>query len=415
MTLSERRLNESILRSKILKELNFLLEMEPGERSARAGEVVASQPQVKEFISFIENFLSDRGKEFHQAWNDFKNGVSNPSLFVKASNLAWQDIKILAEKDPVSLICWVLDAISLFDPTGVADIIQGALLIGQGFSESNSLSITFGIACFIAGFSTSSAFLATVGTAGGATPVLLLAKSSGIALKQLTVGSVRLIIKYLVKGGDYIISTLRKMKGFDKKTISQVEKIVANSKNIPPPRQGETAEGLIENLTGMKPSTSATSPLSQTGKQQIIDSIKSGLTKVRDASPQLTGFALSTSMTASEGEKYRMIDRAYEIMNKQYCVLKRNKELCDDIEIDDKYKMKFSSKTGVFGNVEGYKAIFQDVLKNIEKQEGKLISPGPGDPAFVGPVMPEGGPPADAIPINRALQTQQTNEPFRRR
>ena len=40
-------------------------------------------------------------------------------------------------------------------------------------------------------------------------------------------------------------------------------------------------------------------------------------------------------------------------------------------------------------------------VKNIEKQEGKLITPGPGDPAFVGPVVPEGGPPADATPRRR--------------
>lgn len=435
MTLAERRLNESILRSKILKELSFLLEnfgklneidqdffsMSPGESTSEYEERQQTfRKGQQQVLDTVSNFLSDRGKEFHQAWKEFIHGVVNDrSLFLKASNLAWQDIKILAEKDPASLICWVLDFISLFDPTGIADIIQGGILIGQGAAEGSGLSIFFGAVCLVAGFLTAQAFLATIGTAGAATPVLVLAKASAITIKQLTVFSIRQFIKLLNKGGDFIISSLRKMRGFDKRAVSQVENIIKNSKNMPSPRQGETAEELIKNLTGMEPGATSVSPLTQSGRQQIINAAKQkvvgAVTKIADASPQLAGFALSTSMTASEGEKYRMIDRAYEIMNKQYCVLKRNKELCDDIEIDDKYRMKFSSKTGDFGNIEGYKAIFQDVLKNIEKQEGKLISPGPGDPEFVGPVVPEGGPPADAIPINRASQTQQTNEPFRRR
>lgn len=381
MILAEKRLNQSILRNQILKELGFLLEnfkklneidqdffsMSPGESTAdfekRQEKYRQGQEHLLNTVSdTVSNFLSNTGKNFYEAWKELKSGVRDPSLFAKSSNLAYQDMKILAKKDPVSFVCWVLDAISLFDPTGTADIIQGALLISQGVSENSGLGIFFGVICLIAGFMTASAFLATAGTGGAAAPVLVLAKASGIGLKQLTTKSVRKISEILSRGGDFMINIIRKSPGFDKKAASEVEKIIINSKKMPPPKEGETAAELIENLTGMKPTDSITSPLDAAGKAKIVKAAQ----EIKNGGIQVLGFSASTSATAMQGSDITKRQRAEETIRNNWCGIDfENMSVCNDIVTFGK-EFQHRSKTNSSENLMDFEQAFQRALEGKE-------------------------------------------------
>lgn len=164
---------------------------------------------LREFdIPFSSEELESSRVAFETAWKTFKEfGTNVKGLMDLASSLTFEEIKTLLQKDPVSLVCLVLDTLSLVDPTGVADITQGVILLAQGIAEGSGEGIIFGILCIAFGLGQAALFIST----GGSDTPLVLAVKQGLkfSLKHLSKEAFESIIKSLTTNAPNILKFLK--------------------------------------------------------------------------------------------------------------------------------------------------------------------------------------------------------------
>lgn len=377
MTLSERRLNESILRSKILKELSFLLEMEPGERAAKTGEAIAKSEYFQKAVEGVIDQAKLTALATAYAGRDFILFIKEVSELtiqdkLKILQLIGKDIAWIFEHDPVTATCFILDVFSVFDPTGLADIAQSMILFKNGNYVGAGL-------CLLCGAVQLKSAIAAVATEGVAIPLVLEAKAETVTLKySLKFGSPKI--------AQFVIQHL-----LDPKMLNVVNKLKL-SKYRDFRKSGEFLEGIIQRALRESKNPNLASETSEQILQRIfqsrnIDDWARGLKEIDSAevkalrqiindalfknSPpkllfQVLGLTASTSTNVQKPEEMRNKQKTEEFMRKIWCPRdKTSKEICDDIVTTSTYE--HLSKSGNPANLSDFEQFFNGMLQRIER------------------------------------------------
>jgi hypothetical protein len=260
MTSAEGRLNQSILKKEILKELNFLLENEHIILEINSIDYYEYVDKIKNWMQengayesngrFDEEFLasnilfknvsedvleaakiivSDNYQRYWKNAGGTKSEIWRVCLAIvglnKSSRQAitkqggfagfagrlnyipedWNNFIWLCINKPTDAVVVVLDMLSVLDPTGVADLIAGTLQISQGDLPNGILQIIFG--------TVQAASLAfTIATEGAAFPSVFLAKAAKTAVKAGSRDAILNIIKTIVEQSPKIIKAAKSSK-----------------------------------------------------------------------------------------------------------------------------------------------------------------------------------------------------------
>jgi hypothetical protein len=241
-----------------------------------------------------------------------------------APNLTIGDIKTLAEKDPYSLCLLVLDTISLVDPTGVADITQGAILLSEGIAEDSGLTKFFGALSLVLGFVQAGLTL-HFGLVG--TPFFLLAKGSiKQAAKALTMDGLRNIITFLAKNSTSILSEMRKYLSI-KRFIPIVESLLERAKNFP--QSIQKVEEAIKYITNSK-NFNSSGIINETVKRQI----KLGAWATFQAIMYSASLGASHLRAKEARRRHKFQARQELYMRNVICAKQENKNTCAYVKTD---------------------------------------------------------------------------------
>ena len=188
------------------------------------------------FADWANNLKKYVGGELRQAGKDLKLIFTDTKHFMKltktAGNLAFKDVKKLAENDPAALALMISEVASMADPTGSLDLANAIAYYVRGDNFGATLSGICGAATAI-GFAIEVGSLGT-GSAVGLPLIALaktikaikLAKNSSLLLKllKLLVGPARRIVGWLA-------TATKKFVGL-KPVASLISRFFARAKNI---------------------------------------------------------------------------------------------------------------------------------------------------------------------------------------
>ena len=158
-----------------------------------------------------------------------------PLMWEAAKNLSWQNIKDLAKEDPAVLFALFFDASSLVDPSGVSDVISGALNIAYAAGQGDILGIVLSSLQIVFGFIQAGLFLVS---AGASAPLVALVKSivrgGWFLLKEAKIWSK--ILQLLKDTKKFIIEFFNKSKlrGLAPKVEKALEETVKDIEKINP-------------------------------------------------------------------------------------------------------------------------------------------------------------------------------------
>lgn len=241
MTFVERRLNQSILRKEILRELSFLLEQykEYGGAEEGYGPVQAARAQSQfaakaigtlgsavaktgEVVSDISGTISNNLTEFYKtfkksSWDEISNALK----------LIRKDIIWIFINDPAAAVCFMLDLFSVVDPSGFADLTQGIIYLSKGDLVNAAVCLIFG------GVQLKDS-LTAVATGGAAVPLAVATKAEIIALKlsiKSGKGAKKIIEILLDPKLQIAINKLKQHKSAEFKRAGQfLERLVSKAK-----------------------------------------------------------------------------------------------------------------------------------------------------------------------------------------
>lgn len=200
------------------------------------------------FTDWAKNLQKYVGGELRQAGKDLKLIFTDTKHFMKltktAGNLAFKDVKKLAENDPAALALMISEVASMADPTGSLDLANAIAYYVRGDNFGAILS-------GICGAATAIGFAIEVGTLGAGSAVGLplialaktikaikFAKNSSLLLKllKLLVGPARRIVGWLT-------TATKKFVGL-KPVASLISRFFARAKNILASLPKKTADAI---------------------------------------------------------------------------------------------------------------------------------------------------------------------------
>jgi len=292
--------------------------------------VYRKQTGVGRFQSQVEQLLS-------QMWN-------------ASLKMTWEDIKLLAEKNPAVLFALVFDTASLVEPTGVSDIISGAINLAYAVSHGDYiLGPILSIIQIGFGFIQAGLF---IGTAGADAPLVslikLIVKGGWRLLNNPEVWIV--IVKFLRQIKDSIIEFFSKTK-IGKRFFVNLEEIFENlfsikPKNIPttqPPKtiiSDVTKNQLEMSIKNLKP---VTTPVASTPE------VKNIIKAIALSGVQGTGYRLGiggTELMLLQNKIEELQEKTEKYMRNVWCKLSLDTdEVCSHIETLPSYDIKYTEKT----------------------------------------------------------------------
>lgn len=188
------------------------------------------------FADWAKNLQKYVGGELRQAGKDLKLIFTDTKHFMKltktAGNLAFKDVKKLAENDPAALALMISELVSMVDPTGSLDIANAIAYYVRGD--------TFGaILSGICGAATAIGFAIEVGSLGAGSavglPLIALAKT----IKAIKIAKNGSLVFKLLKGlvgparriVGWLVTATKKFTGL-KPVASLISRFFARAKNI---------------------------------------------------------------------------------------------------------------------------------------------------------------------------------------
>ena len=191
------------------------------------------------FTDWAKNLQKYVGGELRQAGKDLKLIFTDTKHFMKltktAGNLAFKDVKKLAENDPAALALMISEVASMADPTGSLDLANAIAYYVRGDNFGAILS-------GICGAATAIGFAIEVGTLGAGSAVGLplialaktikaikFAKNSSLLLKllKLLVGPARRIVGWLATATKKFVG-LKPVASLISRFFARAKKILAS-------------------------------------------------------------------------------------------------------------------------------------------------------------------------------------------
>lgn len=388
MILIERKLNQLILRKKILKELNFLLEKGPpiggipeeqresawedlpaaakyyigsdGKRYKRTLEdamaymkkikaqndqdraisnlqvggkkiqspvghggifgvpsvvvrvasapVTAAAKEVYDILMIIADYVNQGAEAVKQAKKKIENLID--ILKVKISNFSIDDVYNLMKYNIEALTSAILLTGSLFDVTGIVDIIWGLTDLYEGITTNNGWKIAFGAVFVILGITTLVGWAGAAESGGATMPIIVSARVLSDVLKS----GARGIAKFLVENGPRVMIKLSELPGLSKFT-ELLGKLIERAEKLLKSPAGKTEEKELEELFNVKMPGKPPQSITTGPPQSLVQSVLgSKPVKVAIAVGQLGVIPISIfsmRMDSEKTTKYNLARTAY--------------------------------------------------------------------------------------------------------